>query len=257
MTFSKLVELKSPSEIAIMKEASTINLQIINEAKAQIKVGMSTQDLDTIIGNLISKYKVLPAFLNYQPDPNKPSFSGNACICVNEEVFHATPNSAKIIKSGDMITIDMGIKHKGFFADSADTFVIGHCTDTQLKLIQAAKEAFNRAVPLCSIGNSTEHITRAIDMTIRSYGFHPVPGYGGHGVGSSLHMSPFIGNTISESVDCELCEGTILCLEPACSIYAERPQVGPDKWTVELSPTNLSSHYERMVQVGPGGGIVL
>lgn len=238
-----------------MREAARINLHIVHRAQQLVSPGMTTQDIDDAIGQMVADYKVEPAFLNYQVEPSKPAFWGHACLCVNNEVFHAPP-SGRIIKMGDMVTIDMGVKYKGLCADSAETFVVGQPTDLQNRLIQTAQNALYAVLPVCKPGESTRTLTHTIHRVIEQAGFYPTAAYGGHGIGTTVHQAPYVANSRETATDCELVPGMVLCLEPSVQSTPEHPFVDKDQWTVKIS-TGISAHYERMVAVTSQGGLIL
>lgn len=257
MNLSNLIELKSPEEIETMKEGARLTLHVISQARDQIRVGMSTLDLDQIIGTLIQQVGAKPAFLNYQPKGSRLPFPGNACICIDNETFHSPPNHTKLIKRGSLVTIDLGLLYKGFYSDSAETLLIGNSTAEKLHLIDTCREAVHAALPLCVPGGNTIHLTKVIDATIRSAGFFPVESYGGHGIGSELHMAPYVSNTATHLIDCELAEGQVLCLEPAATTQPCIMHLEEDGWTVSAPSEILSSHHEREVVVTKNGGVIL
>lgn len=254
---SQLIEIKTPQEIEIMKKGAEINLGIIKKALGSIRVGMSTKALDDIIATCLKEADCGSAFWDYKLDPNKPGFQGNACTCINNEVFHAPPSATRFIQNGDLVTIDMGLVYRNLYADCAETVCIGKATPQKQRLIEACKAAFQAALPLGIPGGNIKNLSLAIDQVIRNYGFHPVEGYGGHGIGTQLHMVPFISNSNKNLIDCELVPGMVLAIEPACSLMPEKCVITSDGWTVAMSPNNLSSHYERMVVVTEGGGVQL
>lgn len=257
MALSELIELKTPQEIETMKRGAQIALSIISEVKHQVRVGMSTAAIDFLIGALIQKNQCTPAFLNYQPNQTQPPFPSNACLCTNSEVFHAPGSLTKILQKGDLLTIDLGLVYGGLYADVAETLLLGDSSAKKLHLIDTCRQAINAALPYCVPGLGTKAITRAIEQTIKKAGLHAVPSFGGHSIGSALHMNPYISNTMNQAEDCELVEGMILCLEPACSLYPEATKIQSDGWTASLSPNNLSAHHEREVLITLGGGKIL
>lgn len=254
---STLVELKSQEQIKTMSEGARLTLDTINFVRDHIRVGQSTQDLDDLVKQRLQALKCEPAFLNYKPEKAPTPFPSHSCICINEEVFHAPGSLTKKINRGDLVTIDLGIKYKGLYADCADTFLIGESNPQKLALIDACSRAIHAALPLCVPGSNVQEVTKMIDKTIRDCRFHPVENFGGHGIGTQMHMAPFIPNSTRHLVDCELAEGMVICLEPACSLRWDNPKTAPDNWTIRLSAGNLSAHVERMVSVRHGSGVIL
>lgn len=254
---SSLIEIKSPEEIEVMREGARLTLDIISTVRDQIRVGMSTAQVDQLIEKEIKARNTTAAFLNYQPDPNRAAFPGHACLCLNNEVFHGIGKSERTISKGDLLTIDMGLLHKGLYSDCADTFLIGDTNTDKLRLIRTCKDAIKNALPLCVPGGNIQEITKSIDKTIRKAGFFPAENYGGHSIGSSLHMAPFISNSMSKSTDLELPENLVICLEPAVLTASCGLATLEDYWTVAAPAHILSAHVERMVQIRPGCGEIL
>lgn len=253
---SKFVELKRPKEIEIMKEGAKITLNIIAKTRERVKIGMTTAEVDNIIGKYIKEANCEPAFLGYKTKSSQSPFPSNACLCLNNEIFHS-PASNKIIKFGDLLTIDLGLKYKGLFSDCAMTFVIGEINDRKNRLIDACGKAIEHSLSYCVPGNTTNDITKAIDLTVRDYGYVPAESYGGHSIGSQMHMVPYVSNSKSQSIECELAEGMVLCLEPSALEKQCTLTIGLDGWTVFAPENILSAHVERMVEITKTGGIIL
>lgn len=254
---SHLIEIKTSEEIEIMRQGAALTLGIISKIKDQIRVGQSTQHLDNLVKKYLEESSCSPAFFGYQPSSARSPFPSYACWCINEEVFHAPGSPTKIITKGDLVTIDLGLKLGGLYADCADTMLIGDSSAEKLALIRACSDAITAALPFCVPGGNIRYVTKAIDLTVRKAGFFPVMNYGGHGLGSSLHMSPHIGNHVSHSLDCELPDNFVMCLEPAATTKQCDLNVLEDGWTVSAPLGISSAHVEKMVLVQPGCGIIL
>lgn len=254
---SQLVEIKSIEEVELMRQGAALTLGIISRVRNQIRVGQSTQDLDNLINQYIHEAGSTPAFLNYTTKTSKSPFPSHACLCVDEEVFHAPGSPNKKIAKGNLVTIDLGLTYRGFYADCADTMLIGDSNPQKLRLIQTCAEAIHNALPFCVPGGSTKEVTKAIENTIRQAGFFPAIAYGGHGIGTTLHMAPYVSNSSTHMIDCELAENMVLCLEPAVLTAHCNLQIADDGWTVTAPPGVLSAHVERMVQIRPEGGLIL
>lgn len=254
---SSLIEVKTLEEIEIMKQGAALTLDIISKVRDQIRVGHSTQHLDSLVKKYLQEASCTPAFFGYSPPGCRIPYPSYACFCINEEVFHAPSSLTKIVNKGDLVTIDLGLRYGGLYADCANTMLIGDSSAEKLALIRTCADAIQAALPFCVPGGNIRCVTKAIDSTIRKAGFFPVEDHGGHGIGSSLHQSPFISNSTKLLLDCELTENMVLCIEPACSQQNEPPQTSTDGWTVHLSANNLSAHVERMVRVVLGKGQIL
>lgn len=254
---SSLIEVKTPEEIEIMKQGAALTLGVIARVRDQIRVGQSTQYLDNLVKQYLSEIKCEPAFFGYMPYGARTPFPSYACLCINEEVFHAPGSPSKIITKGDLVTIDLGLKHGGLYADCAETMLMGDSSAEKLALIRACSDAIQAALPFCVPGGNIRYVTKAIDQTIKKAGFFPALGFGGHSLGSSLHMSPHISNDLTHAIDFEIPDNFVVCLEPAVTTHPCTLTTLDDGWTVSAPKGILSAHVERMVQILPGGGVIL
>lgn len=257
MSVSQHIELKCPEEIKIMDQGARIALGILTTVASKLKTGLSTQDVDNLIKQEVEKHQVKPAFLDYKIDNSSSGFPSYACLSLNEEVFHTPASSSKILNPGDLLTMDFGIIYKDLYADVANTYCLGNPSPEKRRLIATPYNAILAALPYCKPGCTTKDLTKVMEALILKEGFYPVPNFGGHGIGTSLHMPPFIANVSQQATNCDLTPGMVICIEPAVSMYAEDPQTASDNWTVVLRKGNLSSHSERMIEVTSEGGRIL
>jgi methionyl aminopeptidase len=253
---SQLVEIKTDQELAIMDEAATACLSILADVHRTLRSGISTYDLDEYIGQLMAHYGVTSSFMGYTAGGDLP-FQGRACLCVNNEVFHAPPSRTKILKPGDLLTVDLGVHHRGFHADCADTFLVESTDPVKQQLIDIAKEACHAMAAKCSPLYTTKDLTQAGSDVISKYGLFPTPNYGGHGLGREVHQPPFVANCMHQATACQLTPNMVLCLEPSVQQTPLAPSILEDKWTVALPNNYLSAHYERAVVITPTGGRIL
>lgn len=254
---SSLIEIKTPEEIEVMHQGARITLGIITRLKGDIRVGMSTHALDQLVKKYIAEAQCGPAFKGYQPPGAPIPYPSYACWSLNEEVFHSPASFTRFVQKGDLVKIDLGLKYGGLYADCADTLVLGDSTAEKLALIRACSDAIHAALPFCVPGGNTRLVTKAIDSTIRKAGFFPAASYGGHSLGTSLHMAPHISNDLGHTTSCELPNNFIVCLEPAALTKLCTLSTLEDGWTVAAPKGVLSAHVERMVSVTPTGGVIL
>ena len=191
-----------------------------------IKVGMSTYELDKLIHDYIVKNGAKPSFLGYG------GFPGSACISINDEVIHGIPSKKRIIRDGDIVSIDVGAYIDGFHGDSAYTFPVGNVSEETLKLLEVTKESLYKGIEMATVGNRVGDIGHAIEEHCVSYGYGVVKQYIGHGVGKNLHESPEIPNYGKEGRGPRLVAGMTIAIEPMINAVGEEVKVLSDGWTV-------------------------
>ncbi|MEO0095649.1 MAG: type I methionyl aminopeptidase [candidate division WOR-3 bacterium] len=231
--------------MAILRDEEINNViiagEIINRvfkkiAKMYLK-GMKTIELNNIIHKMIIEHNAKPAFLNYR------GFPMSACISLNEEVVHGIPDE-RIIKSGDLVKIDIGVVYRGYIADAAKTFVIGEVPDNVLKFVKITREALKRGIEKAKPGNHVSDISQTIQVFVESNGYSVVRELTGHGVGKTLHEEPMIPNFVSNGPDPELIPGMALAIEPMTSMGRFEVKTLKNGWTISTCDGSLSCHFE-------------
>ena len=234
-----------------MREAGRITAEALLKARENVKEGISTKELDTIIRNYIEKAGAKPSFLGYA------GFPGSACISINDEVIHGIPSKDRILKEGDIVKIDVGAFYKGYHGDSARTFPVGRVSEEALKLIKATEESFFEGIAAVKSGNRIGDVGYAIDSHVRKYGFSTVKKYIGHGIGRELHESPDVPNFGTPGRGVRICTGMALAIEPMINIGTDAVKELPDGWTVKTADGKLSAHYENTVALTENGLLIL
>ncbi len=237
------VTIKNAEGIELMRIAGQILGKVHNEVAAQLKAGMSTWDIDRITEELIRSYGCIPSFLNYE------GFPASVCVSVNDEVVHGIPSKYRIIKEGDIVSLDMGLIYKGYQSDAARTVGIGPISEEASLLIQRTKEAFFQGARMARAGNHLYDIGRAIDAYVRPYGYGIVRDLCGHGIGRQMHEDPEIPNYRMLRRGMKLKPGMTLAIEPMINEGGYAVDWKPDGWTVVTSDGSLSAHYENTVLV--------
>ena len=240
------VTIKSPREIELMREAGKILAKVHEELKDAIRPGMSTLDIDKLGEKLIRSYGCIPSFLNYNGYP------ASVCVSVNDEVVHGIPSEKRIIKEGDIVSLDAGVIYKGYHADAARTYGVGKISDEAAKLIEVTKQSFFEGIKMAKAGNYLYDISNAIDAYVSQYGYGIVRDLVGHGIGTALHEDPQIPNFTQRRRGIKLKAGMTLAIEPMINIG--RPDVVwlDDDWTVVTDDETLSAHYENTILVTDG-----
>uniref|UniRef100_A0A7C4TGX1 Methionine aminopeptidase n=1 Tax=candidate division WOR-3 bacterium TaxID=2052148 RepID=A0A7C4TGX1_UNCW3 len=210
--------------------------------------GMKTIELNNIIDKLIRENNGVPAFLNYR------GFPKSVCISLNEEVVHGIPDE-RVIKEGDLVKIDVGVKYNGYIADAARTFAVGKITEEAARLIRVTKEALKRGIEKAQNGNKISNISRAIQRFVEENGFSVVRELTGHGVGRELHEEPMVPNFLWDGPDAEIKTGMALAIEPMVNMGNYEVVTSANSWTILTRDRSLSCHFEDTIIVLEKGNL--
>lgn len=246
-----MINVKSKSELEKMRKAGIITGNALHYAGQQIKVGMSTYELDKIIHDYIVKNGAKPSFLGYG------GFPGSACISINDEVIHGIPSKKRIIHDGDIVSIDVGAYIDGFHGDSAFTFPVGNVSEETLQLLKVTNESLYLGIEQAVAGNRIGDISHAVEEHCTSYGYGIVKQYVGHGVGKDLHESPEVPNFGRAGHGPRLVAGMTIAIEPMINAVGEDVKVLSDGWTVLTRSGSPSAHFEHTIAVTPDGPVIL
>jgi methionyl aminopeptidase len=237
-----MIIIKSSNEIQGIKDASKILANTFEFIKDIIKEGMITKELDIKIEHFIKKNNASPAFKGYR------GFPASSCISINEVVIHGIPGN-QIIKEGDLVGIDIGVKYKGFFSDAAYTFGIGNLTEEGYKLIEITRKALYNAIGHIKKNNRVGDISNVVQKTAENAGFNVVRDFVGHGVGKKLHEDPPIPNFGKSGVGPRLKKGMTIAVEPMINAGSYNITIAGDGWTVKTSDGKPSAHFEHTILV--------
>lgn len=242
--------LKSPAEIALMRDAGKILAEIIAVLKAEIHAGMTTAALDAVAARELAAHKVTPSFLGYRGYP------AHICVSVNNEIVHGIPGP-RVMKEGDIVGIDAGLIHEGWQADSAVTVGIGKISDEAARLIETTKLSLDAGIAAARGGARVGDISAAVQRVADAAGFGIVREYVGHGIGRSMHEEPPVANFGLAGRGPLLRPGMALAIEPMLNIGDWHTQVGSDRWTVYTKDGSLSAHFEHSIAIREGEAEVL
>lgn len=234
-----------------MSLACKISAQVLKYAGEQLTAGMSTYELDKLIYNFITEKGAKPSFLNYN------GFTGSACISINDEVIHGMPSKKKIIRSGDIVSIDVGACINGYHGDNAYTFCVGKVTENAQKLLKVTNECLALGIAAAIPGNRIGDIGNAVQTHAEKNGFSVIREYIGHGVGSSLHEAPEVPNYGAKGRGVRLMPGMTLAIEPMINEGSCSIKVLPDGWTVKTKDGLLSAHFEHTIAITATGPVIL
>lgn len=240
------VSIKSEREIQLMRESCKILAKVYEEIEKVIKPGVSTKDIDTLAEKLIRSYGCIPNFLNYN------GFPGTICASVNEEVVHGIPSKNRILKDGDIISIDCGCIYKGYHSDAARTYAVGNISKEVQQLLDVTKQAFFEGIKMAKAGNHLYDISNAIDDYVSQFGYGIVRDLVGHGIGTALHEDPQIPNFRQKRKGLLLQPGMTLAIEPMINMGTWEVEWLDDDWTVVSRDGLPSAHYENTILITDG-----
>lgn len=245
------VTIKSNREIELMREAGKILSNVHDELEKALKPGMSTFEINRLGEELIRSYDCIPSFLNYNGYP------ASICVSVNDEVVHGIPTKKRIIKEGDIVSLDAGVIYKGYQSDAARTHGVGEISDEARRLIDVTKQSFFEGIKFAKAGNHLYDISKAIQQYVEANGFSIVRDLVGHGIGTEMHEEPQIPNFKPAGRGIKLQSGMTLAIEPMVNVGAYDVWWLEDDWTVVTQDGSLSAHYENTVLITDGEPEVL
>jgi methionyl aminopeptidase len=246
-----MINLKSPREIEIMKGASRIVAEILQELKGNIREGATTADMDRMAEELTLKKKAKPAFKGYR------GFPASLCISVNDEVVHGIPSTKRVLKSGDVVGLDFGVIYEGYYGDSAMTVPIGTISPEVAKLVKVTEECLYMAIEKAVPGNHIADISAAVQIHAEANKFGIVRDFCGHGIGRSLHEDPPVLNYVQNGKGPKIKPGLVLAIEPMINMGTDKVKVLDDGWTVITADGKPSAHFEHTIAVTPDGPVIL
>jgi len=245
-----MIVIKNKAEIELMMKAGSVTADILKELPSVIRPGMSTMELDKWIEDFILKHDMKPAFKGYG------GFPATACISVNEELIHGIPSKKKILKEGDIVSVDLGTIYKDYYSDAARTYPVGNISEESKRLIKVAEESFFEGLKFCKKGYRIGDISHAIQEYVEAAGFSVIRDYTGHGVGTDLHEDPAVPNNGRPGHGPKLVPGMTIAIEPMIAVGDYDVDVLDNDWTVVMSDGQLCAHYENTVVITEGEPIL-
>ncbi len=245
------ITIKSKTDLEKMRIAGRIAGNACHLAGRALKPGMTTEEIDEIIYEYITEQGAVPSFLGYGGFPN------SACISVNEEVIHGIPGSRKL-KTGDIVSIDVGAKIHGFHGDTCYTFPVGRISQEAQELLDVTNASLYEAIKKAVVGARLSEVSGAVEQYCASRGYGIVREYCGHGIGRDLHEPPEVPNFIeSRNRDIRLEEGMCICIEPMINMKGDAIRLCGNGWTVRTKSGSLSAHFEHAIAITKDGPIIL
>ena len=237
-----MIRLKNLDEINGIRKSCHLLADMFNCVLPQVKAGLSTKDVDDLCKDFIVSHGGTPAWYS-------EGFPGAACISINNEVIHGIPSKKRIIKDGDLVSIDVGINLNGFISDSTHSVLVGNVKPELKKLDEVTLECLAAGIEACRVGNRISDISNAIYEIAKKHDYGVVYDYCGHGVGLSVHEDPSVPNCPFRGLNPRIREGMVLAIEPMINLGTDEVYVADDDWTVLTEDGLASAHEEHTVAV--------
>lgn len=243
---------KTETERELLRESGKRLAHVLREVAAIVRPGVSTAALDAKAREVIAEFGDTPAFLGYTPEGADRPYPSALCVSVNDEIVHGISNeNPRVLREGDIVALDCGVNHKGFFSDSAITVGVGKISKENQQLIYATQEALAAQIEAAVAGNTLGDIGHAAEYVANKHGYGYPYELGGHGVGSKVHEKPFIRNYGTPGKGEKLIEGQVLALEPMLSLGQEHGiELASDGYTYKTADGSVAAHFEHTVIVG-------
>jgi len=242
-----MIYLKSPAQIAVMRQAGALLYEVLQELRQAVKPGMTTKELDEIAEKAIRDRSAVPSFLDYHGYP------ASLCTSVNEQVVHGIPSDTVVLKEGDIVSVDCGLIFNGWQSDSAFTVGVGQISEEKQKLIDVTEQCFFLGARQAVIGNRLHDISHAIQTLAESHGYGVVRELVGHGIGREMHEEPSVPNYGRAGQGVRLREGMTLAVEPMIAMRSPAVRELDDGWTVVTIDRSPCSHYEHTLVINERG----
>ena len=247
------IQLKSPVEIAKLREANLIVADVLDTLEAASKPGVSTWELNDLAAARLKQLKAESAFLGY----GHPRYPAVVCTSINEVVVHGIPRKEDVLKDGDILSIDFGAFKDGWCGDSARTIPIGEVTPAAKTLMRITRESLERAIAACVPGNRLGDIGWAVQSHAEAHGYSVVRQFVGHGIGRAMHEEPHVPNYGEAGKGRRLSAGLVVAIEPMVNAGGPEVAVKDDGWTAVTKDGSLSAHFEHSVAITDDGPVVL
>jgi methionyl aminopeptidase len=242
---------KGKTELARMRRANVIVAQVLDRLGDLIAPDVSTFELDRVAEEMILAVGGEPAFKGYRGYP------ATLCASVNDEIVHGIPSRKKVLKPGDILAVDVGVRYEGFYGDAARTYPVGDITEELERLLEVTRKALYVGIDRVRVGNRVSDISAAIQEFVESHGFSVVRDFVGHGIGRALHEEPQVPNFGLPGKGPRLREGMVLAIEPMVNSRGPEARILEDSWTAVTVDGGFSAHFEHSVAVTGNGPWIL
>ena len=245
-----MISIKNSRELSLMREACIISARALKLAGEAVEPGVTTGEIDRLIRKYIESQGAVPSFLGYADYP------ASACISVNETVIHGIPDK-RVIKAGDIVSIDVGAYLNGYHGDNAATFAAGDISPEAKRLLDATRESLYEGIAAATAGNRVGDIGAAVQRYVEMRGYSVVRQFVGHGVGTNLHEDPSVPNFGTPGRGPRLLPGMTLAIEPMINKGGPEVEILSDGWTTVTKDRELSAHFEHTIAITKDGPVIL
>lgn len=248
---------RNQSELEKMRASGLLVYQILNTLRGMVGEGVSTLELESTAEKMMADAGAKPAFKGYS-SANAGKYPFVMCVSVNDEIVHGMPSQKKILKKGDIVSLDTGVQLNGYYGDSAITVAVGEISPEVQRLLDVTRESLDLAIDKARPGNRLFDICGAVERHVLANGFSIVREFVGHGIGTQMHEEPQVPNYVDRrNENPRLKEGMVLAIEPMVNAGAPGSRVRPDKWTAVTEDGKYSAHFEHTVAITANGPWVL
>ena len=241
-----MIVIKSKREIELMREPCRVTAELLKDLEAYIEPGRTTMDISEFVEKRIESHGMKPTFKGYG------GFPAAACVSVNEEVIHGIPSKSRVLKEGDIVSIDVGATYKGYNSDAARTYPVGAISAEDQKLIEVTRQSFFEGIKYAMEGYRIGDIGHAVQQYAEGFGMGVIRDYTGHGTGSKLHEDPFIPNYGKAGKGAKIERNMTLAIEPMIALGTYEVRVLGNEWTVVTTDGRNAAHYENTILVTDG-----
>lgn len=246
-----MVVLKTSRELKAMREAGRISANALKLAGEAVEPGITTWEIDEIVRKYIEGQGAVPSFLGYG------GFPASACISINEEVIHGIPSNRRVIREGDIVSVDVGATFDGFVGDTAYTFAVGDISEEKADLLKVTQDSLYAAIAAAKAGARLGDVSHTVEEYCGSRGYGIVREYCGHGIGREMHEDPEVPNYGKPGHGLRLVPGMTFCIEPMINGKGDAVRVLSDGWTVVTRSGSPAAHFEHEIAVTQDGPVIL
>lgn len=241
-----MIVIKSSHEIELMREAGKVNAEIFDGLRTVIRPGTTTEDIDKYVEEVIKKHGMIAAEKGYC------GFPANVCTSVNDEIVHGIPSKDRVLLEGDIVSVDLVVKHQGYMADSCRTFGVGNISGQARKLIDTAEKSFFEGIKYAREGYRLFDISHSIQEVVEGEGFSVIRDYTGHGIGTEMHEDPPVPNYGKAGKGPRLQKGMTIAIEPMIAEHSYETETLLNNWTVVTEDGGWAAHYENTLAITDG-----